>query len=253
MARRYESLAGRPHNRSDALYASALLFGPCPVDEALDQLDALDSTWADDGVRADLLAMRDRIDEARAFAEAGEHRARERGRESYMPSGMIESLLGNHEAAAVRIGAWCTAIENRGMTAGVAEYTAWHARELALAGRFEEADQRAEKARALNERRQNEPITQAVWRQASALAASHRGEHTEAETLAREALSRILETDSPQFQADAFCDLAEVLEAAGRRDEAVAAWHEALSLYERKGIIPLARRVRERLASLEPA
>ena len=43
-----------------------------------------------------------------------------------------------------------------------------------------------------------------------------------------------------------------MLEAAGRRDEAIAAWHEALDRYERKGVIPLARRVRERLASLEP-
>ena len=49
----------------------------------------------------------------------------------------------------------------------------------------------------------------------------------------------------------AMLDRAEVLEVADRRDEAVAAWQEALSLYERKGVIPLARRVRERLASVE--
>jgi hypothetical protein len=44
-----------------------------------------------------------------------------------------------------------------------------------------------------------------------------------------------------------------VLEAAGRRDEAVGAWREALDRYERKGIVPLVARVRERLASLEVA
>jgi hypothetical protein len=44
----------------------------------------------------------------------------------------------------------------------------------------------------------------------------------------------------------------EVLEAAGRRKDALAAWQEALDRYDRKGIVPLARGVRERLASLEP-
>jgi hypothetical protein len=44
-----------------------------------------------------------------------------------------------------------------------------------------------------------------------------------------------------------------VLEAAGRRDEAIAAWQDALDRYERKQIIPLARRVRERLSALQEA
>ena len=55
------------------------------------------------------------------------------------------------------------------------------------------------------------------------------------------------------MQGDALCDLAEVLEAAGRRDEAVAALREALERYKRKQIIPLARRTAERLAILEQA
>jgi hypothetical protein len=42
-----------------------------------------------------------------------------------------------------------------------------------------------------------------------------------------------------------------VLEAAGRRDDATAALREALDRYERKGIIPLVRRVRERLAAIQ--
>jgi hypothetical protein len=43
-----------------------------------------------------------------------------------------------------------------------------------------------------------------------------------------------------------------VLEAAGRRDEAIAAWQQALDCYERKGIVPLTRRVGKRLAALQP-
>ena len=59
------------------------------------------------------------------------------------------------------------------------------------------------------------------------------------------------QTDSLRGQADAYCDLAQVLEAAGRIDEAAAAYREALVLYDRKQIIPLARRTRERLAALQ--
>ena len=45
----------------------------------------------------------------------------------------------------------------------------------------------------------------------------------------------------------------EVLELAGRREEATTALREALDRYERKGALAPAERVRERLAALEPA
>jgi tetratricopeptide (TPR) repeat protein len=82
---------------------------------------------------------------------------------------------------------------------------------------------------------------------------AHRGDHTDAERLAREAVAFIQRTDSPGQQGDALYGLAEVLEVAGRRDAAEATFQEALACYEQKGIIPLARRTRERLAALQPA
>ncbi len=57
-------------------------------------------------------------------------------------------------------------------------------------------------------------------------------------------------TDSTARQGDAIFDLGDVLESAGRCDEAAAAYRQALELYERKGVVPLARRTRERLAQL---
>jgi tetratricopeptide (TPR) repeat protein len=95
--------------------------------------------------------------------------------------------------------------------------------------------------------------TQAVWRQAQALAYSARGQHDEAVGLVEEALDWWARTDSLPRQGEAYCDLANVLEAAGRRDEAIAAWRAALDCYERKQILPLADHVRQRLAALEPA
>ena len=70
MARTYETLAGQPHHRSDGLRAMALAHGPRPVDEVLGTLDALDSSVRVDLARADLLAMSDRIDDARALLQA---------------------------------------------------------------------------------------------------------------------------------------------------------------------------------------
>jgi tetratricopeptide (TPR) repeat protein len=95
-------------------------------------------------------------------------------------------------------------------------------------------------------------MTQQTWRQTQALVHSARGQHADAERLAREAVDFSLLSDSPLYQGDALSDLAEVLEAAGRRDEATATLREALDCYERKPITPLARRTRERLAALQP-
>jgi hypothetical protein len=59
------------------------------------------------------------------------------------------------------------------------------------------------------------------------------------------------QTDGLNFQGSALRDLAEVLLAAGRDEEAAAALTDALERYERKRNVPMARQVRERLAGLQ--
>jgi class 3 adenylate cyclase len=247
MARRYETLVGRPHHRTDGLYAMALTLGSCPVADALERLDAVGDAPFVDLSRAVLLAMGDQMAEARALAEVAELRSRELGSggaDSDM--GEIESLSGNHEAAAARFGLWRDYQAKHGAAAGVGTFSGLQGRELCLAGLYEEAEEYAEQV--LDPGAGNGyPIR---W-QVSALLNSRRGDHDHAERFARGALEFFEQTHSPKFQADAYCDLAEVLEAAGRREEAVAAWQEALERYKRKGIIPLARRVRERLAATD--
>ena len=255
LARGYETLAGRPHDRSDGLCAIGLLYGPRTVDEALQRWATLRPMIRTDLMRATLVAMSGRIEEARALAGAAEAHARELGGDiGAIPTdpdiAEIESLAGDHQAAAERLTVWCGLVAEHGWSSGVGYYLGFLARELCLAGRYEEAAERVAEAREVDER---SPAAQFVWRQAAALVGSHRGEHLDAERLAREGLTHIEQTDSLQAQADAYFDLAEVLEAAGRRDEAIEAWSEALDRYERKGIVPLSRRVRERLAELQPA
>jgi class 3 adenylate cyclase/tetratricopeptide (TPR) repeat protein len=249
-ARDYETLAGLPHQRTDFLRAAVLVFGPCPVAEALRRLEALTRSHLIDPMRAILLAMSDRVAEARELARAAEEHAHEWGAMVNADIGELEGVVGDHEAAAEQYAMASEWISRHVRSGEIGYALACEGRQLALAGRYEEAAERL--AQSLEHRIRSRDA-EALGLQLTALVAAHRGEYADAERLAREALPHILETDSLKLQGDVYCDLAEVLEAAGRRDEAIAAWNEALELYERKGVIPLARRTRERLAALEPA
>ena len=57
-------------------------------------------------------------------------------------------------------------------------------------------------------------------------------------------------TDGLNFQADARRDLAEVLSAAGRTDEAAEALEQALERYERKKNLAMVRQARRKLEAL---
>jgi tetratricopeptide (TPR) repeat protein len=139
-------------------------------------------------------------------------------------------------------------MEKTGNTATLSSYAPALGRVLCLLGQHDEAELLAQKGRELGD--PEDLLTQAMWRQTQALVHSARGQHTEAERLAREAVDYSLRGDSLSHQGEAFNDLAEVLEAAGRHEEAIAALQDALDRYERKQVIPLARRTSERLTAL---
>jgi thioredoxin-like negative regulator of GroEL len=90
-------------------------------------------------------------------------------------------------------------------------------------------------------------------RQVRAKVLARRGEHAEAERLAREAAAMGEGTDHLDAQGDANADLAEVFLLAFKRDEASAALEQALERYERKGNIVSAQRARARLAEIRDA
>ncbi len=231
-----------------------LALGPLPASEALATLDALlpELRYPGDAmVRALLLAMLDRMEEARAVALAAEERTRELGH-TFEAAWLAEVALlsGDPPAAADYFAAACEAQAKSG-SAGTLASSSWRLGQiLCRLGRVDEAEPRAEAARRLAD--DDDVSAQAGWRQALALVAVARGNLADAERLAREAVSWTRRSDSPLMQGDALNDLAEVLDAAGKRAEAVGAWQEALDQYERKEVFPLARRVRERLAALEP-
>lgn len=247
-ARSYEELAGMPH-RSNHPLAVGLLRGPFPVDVALQRVDQLvDNDVTIAFSRAILLAMGGRIEEARDVARVADEYGRELGWNADSEIGEIESLAGNHEAAVERFARWCDFLEAGDEMAPLATYAAILGRELCALGRYDEAAQRVALAR---ERKvEDDPVAAGLWRQVAALVGVHRGDRDEAEQLAREAVAFANETDSPEYHGTALFDLGRVLEAAGRPEEAAAAYRDALGRFEAKQIIPLARRARERLATL---
>ena len=229
----------------------ALRTGSRPIAEGLQRLDALAEQYTHPSVdlhRAIFLAMLGRSAEAQAVGVAAAERFHELvGRSPWFWE--LDEFAGNYAAAADQLRDFCDYLSEQGRSGPLSNYASMRGRMLCEVGRYDEAEQLAAQGRDLGNA--DDPAAQSSWRQVAARVAAHRGEHAEAERLAQEALTYSHKTDSPQVQGDAYHALAEVLQVAGRRDEAAAAWHEALDRYERKGIIPLARRTRERLSALQ--
>jgi class 3 adenylate cyclase len=254
-ALRHAALAGQ-HRTSISMLAVALINGPRPAEDALRKIDALAPDYPHpltDMCRAVLLAMTGDIQAARRLGDSAEARLRELndGPSIDELASDLERAIGDHEALAERLRLSNDYEAERGATALLGTYGPLRARALCQLGRHDEAERLVAETRGFAP--PDDPIGQSLWRQATALVRSHHGEHAEAERLTREALVLAQTTDSPGFQADVFWDLATVLEAAGRGDEADAALREALALYERKQTVPLAQRTRDRLAALQPA
>ena len=93
--------------------------------------------------------------------------------------------------------------------------------------------------------------TQMLWREAQAMVLAHRGQHADAERLAREAVEIGEKTEALNALADTYADLGEVLTLAGRRKQAAEALGQALAHYEAKENVVMAGRMRDRLAALQ--
>jgi tetratricopeptide (TPR) repeat protein len=229
----------------------ALTFGPTPADEALRVLDAALPENPDPASllsRAELLAMLNRFDEAWPLARRASSRARElTGAHLADPSiATVAALAGDHEAAASHLRRFCGYCEEHGLRGQLSTHAPMLGRSLSALGRHEEAERLAELGRELGDE-------QMLWRQAKARVQASRGEHAEAERLAREAVTFSARTDALSFQGDACSDLAEVLDGAGRNREATAALEEALERYERKRNLAMADRIRAKLAERRPS
>ena len=225
------------------------VFGQAPVAEGLRWCSALRpedaARPAQLGVRACLDAMEGRFDDARSLLAEMRSRYEELGQTVrtilqrwYVAS--VETRAGDHAAAERALRESCELGEELGVRGWLSTYAANLGHVLCTLERWDEAAEWGAKSRELGG--SDDIVTQMLWRQVLARVRAHSGEADEAERLAREAVEYGGRTDMLVNRAVAHLDLAEVLEAAGRRDEAAAECAHALDLFEQKGDVPMAAR-----------
>ena len=146
---------------------------------------------------------------------------------------------------------YCTFLEARERRSNVSTFAPRLGRSLCALGRYDEAEPLAQLGRELGD--EQDAATQLLWRQVQARVNASRGEHAKAEALAREAVAIAEGTDWLNDQGNTSCDLAEVLNSAGRTEEALVALERALRCFERKKNLAMAERVRSRLTELRPS
>ena len=243
-------LAGLAPTRLFGLPA-ALINGPRPANEALRTLEAARPENPQPLLfRACLLAMLGHFDEAWAMARSAGHQQREftgdLGGEPELAE--IAMLQGDYESAARYLRRMCDVLEARDNRSQLATFAPLLGRALCKLGCHDEADGLIQLGRKLGN--EQDVMTQVHWRQAQALVDAQRGEHRAAEVLARDAVAISERTDGLNLQGDALLDLAEVLVAAGRGDEAAAAVEQALDCYQRKQNLAMVAQARPRLDAL---
>jgi class 3 adenylate cyclase len=249
----HSRLAGRSMPPPTSLGVS-LAMGSRPADEALAAVDRLREETASSWlllVRAWLLAMLDRSDEAWQDAEEAHARLRDQSSARWVDTFLAElsTLAGDHADASKRLRSVCDWLEATDHHAQLGTHLPQLGRTLCVLGRFDEAEELAKRGRATDVN-EDDAETQVYVCQVLARVHANRGELAEAERLARQAVAESERTDSLNLQAEALCDLGEVLAAAGRPDDAEAALEQALDRCRRKQNLALARQVHERLVEL---
>jgi hypothetical protein len=247
----YQRRAG--YSRSATELEWSLIIGPRPADDAMRMIDEL-ADWlppgSQDGARAALLAMLGRFDEAWPLAEARSRHLREvtgdTSRDAYENLAMIATIEGDRERACRYVAEAIKRIAHVPIPAATGKSRL--ARELCYLGRFDEAERLLEEARAVPPPGSGVRVMAAA---AEALLLAQRGELKQAEALARTAVATAeTKTDTVWWQAFTHEDLATVLERAARIDEARDALERALAIWERKGCLPCAGRIRAQIDSL---
>jgi tetratricopeptide (TPR) repeat protein len=161
---------------------------------------------------------------------------------------LIELLAGDPEAAVAAGKESCRLREELGRWSELSTAAGGLASAYVELDRLDEAKQWALRAAELGA--EEDAVTQMLWRQALARVLARRGEHDEAERLAREAVEIGESTEDLSSKAEVRADLGEVLALAGRPQEAAETFEQALVRFEAKENLVMAGRMRERLAAV---
>jgi tetratricopeptide (TPR) repeat protein len=242
--------AGRRRDELVALrdLAAAIVDGPAPAPEAIARCAALVERTRQTAVEADaasalavLLARAGGTDEAGKTLERVAALHAEDGGSATI--GIRAALVGLHAGAADRAEPplraaleSATRAPDRGAVLACLAYV------LTDLGRIDEALAAAEEAASLAD--EDDVVAQVTWRAANARCLAARGRHRDARALVRLALRLADQTDLSELRARTRLDLADVLLASGRANEAAPAARAALRALERKGSVAEAGRAR---------
>ena len=238
-------------------FGFAAVIGPLPVDEGrrfiARTVDDMKEDTSSKGMllltAAVLAAMAAEFDEARALAARGTEILDSLGRSVGLAAistwtSMIDLLAGDARTAEESLRSALAQLEAAGQRANLASVAAQLAETLVVAGRHDDAARFAamsERAAALDDLH-----AQIAWRVARAKASAGLGAGKRAVAVARDAVDLAATTDSTFLMAGALEALAAAHAAAGETGEAAAAANEAIELYEAKGNVAAAARVRAR-------
>jgi DNA-binding SARP family transcriptional activator len=239
------------------LLGSALYWGPRPVAEALVELETI--LRLEEGDRATdanagmwlggLESMRGNVDAARAHVERARTLFRQLGLSTAAVDacgrmlGFIELSAGFPEAAVRELRASCSILQQRSETSVLATRAGELATALYESSRFDEAAEWVAVARESAGR--DDDLDAALTRlpvEAKLLARD--GDMTRAQGLIRHALGLVARTDALSRHAQIHVALAEILELADADESAQDHRAEALDMYERKGNVAAADRIR---------
>jgi len=251
---------GLEHERIDMLgwIASSLFFGPTPAATAIERCEAIRVEAGDNLLAvatvleplAGLHAMEGRFDEARALLETSDATFEELGLSLNSAvshhAAVVEMLAGDPAAAERCLRKGFDALEEMGDRAVLSTTAAFLGETLVAQERDEEAERFAELSAELAV--EDDVITQAIWRGVQASVLARRGGLAEAERMARQAVSLAERTDFLNHRADALVVLGGVLAQQERPEAAQEALAGALKLYEQKGNLIAAGRIRATLA-----
>jgi tetratricopeptide (TPR) repeat protein len=238
---------------------AAMRVGPTPVDEALRRVDELSAGAAVNTrvevafllARAHFVAAQGDFDAARRLASQARSLAQEHGLNAdhaHTALGDIERFAGDGPAAERELRPLCEHYEEVGEFGFLASVGPELAEAVLMQGREEEALALTERWPADRLTLPEDADAHTHWRRVRAKALARMGELEEAERVGREAVAIASATDVLDLRGQALADLAEVLRAAGRLGEARKLVEEATRLYDQKGNVVAAERLRALLA-----
>ncbi len=248
--------------RNVGVLASAIIFGPSPVDRGIELANELLVSAGDDtrsqgvvlGALAQLHSMVGQFDLARDLYQRSRAVFEEHGWKFFaalvsLDSGQVELRAGDLTAAERELRRDYETLRAMGEQNYISTVAVYLADVVDRAGRADEAEALTVMVEETAAPDDYAPL--AMWRTVRGRVLERRGDVERAEALIREALEILAATDDIDAQAGAYSELADVLVRAGRPEAAIEAGREALARYEAKGETVLAAKVRAWLEARE--